>query len=542
MIRNEISGWLKGILRTKQDEFQGGPEASGPSMFSGLDDTVDVHSLYSFGSQLGQGGFGTVCVATHKASKAKFACKTISKAKLEDAQALLSFRIEAEIHLHLAGHKNIVNIIDCFEDAKNIYLIEELCTGGTLLDKLIKNGRFTEQEAAEYIQTILTLVDYCHRLGICHRDIKLENFLISEPGPNGILKATDFGLSCFLSKGDTRRDIVGTVHYTAPEVFTGPYSLQADVWSCGVVLYALLSELLPFCHNDMNVLVKYILQAPIELEEGPWLTVSNGAKDLVRKMLTRDPNKRITIEAALKHPWIREQGKTPENDRPFLRRIKEFGELPMFKRRLYVALVKEVPADYTKGLQTMFSAMDKNTDGKLTVEEATKFIMSRKYPGTPADVEFAVKTLDLDGVGYASLNAFLAGVINRSIFHNTNMANAAFRLLDASGKGTINKEQMATFLKRRVDADDVAIAMDVLDQNKDGVVDREEFISHWMQRSKSLSGADSADLNQLDPSSTGDLTEVLKGLPGKILKVPTRVLNYLEPTSLFSKLGLSSSG
>jgi calcium-dependent protein kinase len=147
---------------------------------------------------------------------------------------------------HLNGHPNIAGLKGAFEDAKNVYIVMEICAGGELFDRIAERGHYSEKDAADCFRTIMLTVAHCHQRGVIHRDLKPENFVLETSAENARIKAIDFGLGTFFEKNQRFSDVVGTAFYIAPEVLDGDYSEVADVWSAGVILYILLSGNPPF--------------------------------------------------------------------------------------------------------------------------------------------------------------------------------------------------------------------------------------------------------------------------------------------------------
>merc|ERR1719334_1449185 len=145
-------------------------------------------------------------------------------------------------------HPNIIKLFETFEDHRNIYLVMELCSGGELFDRIIATGHFSEKEAAVLMQQIIRAVYYMHENSICHRDLKPENFLFmtKDPIESNYLKIIDFGLSCKFSPDKVMETKAGTPYYVAPQVLSGKYDHQSDIWSCGVIMYVLLCGYPPF--------------------------------------------------------------------------------------------------------------------------------------------------------------------------------------------------------------------------------------------------------------------------------------------------------
>ncbi|RVW46005.1 Calcium-dependent protein kinase [Vitis vinifera] len=208
-------------------------------------------------------------------------------------------------------------------------------------------------------------------MGVMHRDLKPENFLLSSKDEAAMLKATDFGLSVFIEEGKVYRDIVGSAYYVAPEVLRRNYGKEIDIWSAGVILYILLSGVPPFWAETEKGIFDAILQGEIDFESQPWPAISNGAKDLVRKMLTQDRNKRITSAQVLEHPWIREDGEASDKpiDSAVLSRMKQFRAMNKLKKLALKVIAENLSEEEIKGLKAMFTNMDTDKSGTITYEE-----------------------------------------------------------------------------------------------------------------------------------------------------------------------------
>ncbi|CAM8999622.1 unnamed protein product [Rhodiola kirilowii] len=254
--------------------------------------TPRLRDDYLIGKKLGQGQFGTTYLVTHKPTSKPFACKSIPKRKLLCAEDYEDVWREIQIMHHLSEHSNFVRIKDTYEDAVFVHLVMELCAGGELFDRIVKKGHYSEKEAAKLIKIIVGVVEACHSLGVMHRDLKPENFLFDTTEEDAILKATDFGLSVFYKPGEIFCDVVGSPYYVAPEVLRKQYGHEIDVWSAGVILYILLSGLPPFWAETEKGIFRQILNGKLDFESDPWPSISDSAKELVSKMLERDPKKK----------------------------------------------------------------------------------------------------------------------------------------------------------------------------------------------------------------------------------------------------------
>eukprot|EP01059_Diplonema_ambulator_P031662 TRINITY_DN5883_c1_g1_i3.p1 TRINITY_DN5883_c1_g1~~TRINITY_DN5883_c1_g1_i3.p1 ORF type:complete len:314 (+),score=20.62 TRINITY_DN5883_c1_g1_i3:7-948(+) len=257
---------------------------------------------------LGEGSFGKVHRAVCAESKEEYAIKCIAKeslAKQEHGKEQLYREIAIMKSLK---HKHVVDLCEVLQTSNNIYLVMELVTGGELFRKIQPENGMEESQARKYFQQLICAMHYCHNQQVAHRDLKPENFLLTS---DDVLKVSDFGLSNlqFVNEGGTvsnslkLRTVCGTPNYVAPEVITtsGGYNgFRADVWSCGVILYHLLAGYLPFRANSVQVLLTKIKTC--EPEECPRITPL--AKDLLNKLLEKDPQKRITLNDVIHHPWF----------------------------------------------------------------------------------------------------------------------------------------------------------------------------------------------------------------------------------------------
>ncbi|KIP10032.1 hypothetical protein PHLGIDRAFT_59535, partial [Phlebiopsis gigantea 11061_1 CR5-6] len=265
--------------------------------------------LWKIGRTLGSGASGRVRMARHSKTGQYAAVKIISKGVLnshmslghadEEAQKVLH-AIEREIVImKLIDHPNIMRLYDVWETSTELYLILEYIEGGELFDYLCNRGKLSTSEALGYFQQIMVAVDYCHHFNIAHRDLKPENLLLDK---DNNIKVADFGMAAWQGKTNLLQTACGSPHYAAPEVVMGRAYNGAcsDIWSCGIVLYALLAGKLPFDDDDMGVLLDKVkigkFMMPTHLDP--------SAKDLISKMLEKNPIKRITVSEVLKHPFF----------------------------------------------------------------------------------------------------------------------------------------------------------------------------------------------------------------------------------------------
>ncbi|CAI5473886.1 unnamed protein product [Closterium sp. Yama58-4] len=273
----------------------------------------DIKGRYSLGKkEIGEGRFGTIRTCLERATGQVYACKTILKKTIETIEDADDVRREVTFLAMLRGHPSVITLQEVFEDDKAIHLVMELCAGGDLFDRIKSRGQIPEADAALVLKQLLEALLHCRSLGILHRDIKPENILLCSPSENVPIKLIDFGVATVLEEGSTCREMAGTPEYMAPEVLDECYNYEADVWSAGVTLYVMLSGVPPFWESSNRTLEEAIRKKKVVFKYWRWATVSEEAKDLITRMLEKDPLDRITAREVLAHPWIQKHTKAAQ--------------------------------------------------------------------------------------------------------------------------------------------------------------------------------------------------------------------------------------
>lgn len=209
-------------------------------------------------------------------------------------------------------HPHITKLHDVYETQQHFHLVMECMEGGDLCTRLEEKGKFSEMEASKAIRQMLQALEYLHKEGFAHRDVKLENFLYDTKNGSH-LKLADFG---FTSSKAKMKDCVGTLSYAAPEVIkcrhgskNCSYTKQCDMWSMGVLGFLLLADTMPFAGDEASQM-RQIRQGSFNMQPEGWRNLSAEGKDFIQALLLIDPSKRLTAEKALEHPWITQhQGK-----------------------------------------------------------------------------------------------------------------------------------------------------------------------------------------------------------------------------------------
>ncbi|XP_060887364.1 calcium/calmodulin-dependent protein kinase type II delta 1 chain isoform X4 [Labrus mixtus] len=262
---------------------------------------TDEYQLYE---ELGKGAFSVVRRCMKISTGQEYAAKIINTKKLS-ARDHQKLEREARI-CRLLKHANIVRLHDSISEEGFHYLVFDLVTGGELFEDIVAREYYSEADASHCIQQILEAVLHCHQMGVVHRDLKPENLLLASKLKGAAVKLADFGLAIEV-QGDQQAwfGFAGTPGYLSPEVLRkDPYGKPVDMWACGVILYILLVGYPPFWDEDQHRLYQQIKAGAYDFPSPEWDTVTPEAKDLINKMLTINPAKRVTATDALKHPWI----------------------------------------------------------------------------------------------------------------------------------------------------------------------------------------------------------------------------------------------
>jgi len=268
--------------------------------------TDDIDKYYEVTSQvLGQGYFAIVKVGIDKKTSEKVAVKAVNKSLVEKEETLGN---EIDI-LGSIEHPSVVSMKAIFDTDDTLFIVMELMDGGELYDEIVKRKTFTEHDASVIVRQLCEALQYLHKRGIVHRDLKLENLLLKKKGGLEI-KLADFGLSKLYS-GQALQTACGTPFYVAPDVLLGSgYGPEVDMWSVGVLLYVLLSGRLPFAADSDAELFRLIIAGKLVWKTPQFDGVSAEGKDLIAKLINTDPEARFTATQALNHPWVQKSAPT----------------------------------------------------------------------------------------------------------------------------------------------------------------------------------------------------------------------------------------
>ena len=440
---------------------------------------------------LGEGSFASVYLVQNRITESIRAMKVIKKSSTtseEDEKEIIN---EINI-LKIMDHPNILKIFEFYSSKESYSIITEYCSGGELFQEITENGPFNERYSAYVMYQILSSINYCHNMNIIHRDLKPENILIVDRNKNNFprIKVCDFGTSKMVEKGAVQKKLVGSSYYIAPEVIKKNYNEKCDIWSCGVILYILLSGRPPFGGEDDREIMDNVKIGKYDLESSPFNKCSKSVLDLIRKLLVMDKNKRISAQEALLHPWFKEQKakelynqiKDENIIKKLLENLKKYKRNSVIQETALAYLVHNFPQmkDVVNSCK-LFNQIDINGDGKISEEELYKGLSTKIKSSTlKDDVRQIFKNLDMDNNKYIEYEEFVRAAVSKEKFMTDNVLRFAFRYFDKDGSGQITFDEIEQVFKKSVaDKGNVHEGLKKIiqevDVNGDGQISYEEF-------------------------------------------------------------------
>ncbi|MCQ2821664.1 MAG: protein kinase, partial [archaeon] len=341
---------------------------------------LNPDKVYTKERLLGKGSYGIVYLVKHKQLNKYFAMKTIHKRNQskEEEENLMN---EIEI-LKKLDHPNILKINDFYSLGNDYNIITEYCKEGELFNEIKNYAPFSEPIAAYFMKQILSAVCYCHSKNVIHRDLKPENILIFKREKNGChqIKIIDFGTAKVFSKDKKENLLIGSSYYIAPEVLSCSYTEKCDLWSCGVIMYILLTGRPPFGGGTDKQILDKIIKGTYDLSKYPWGIISKEAKDLIKKLIEPNQNKRLSAEEALKHPWFKiRKAKALDKKlnsidshsaKKLINNLKEY-QCDNIMRTAVVAYLVHNNTQLSQAYEAvkLFNKIDTNGDGRIVKEE-----------------------------------------------------------------------------------------------------------------------------------------------------------------------------
>jgi calcium-dependent protein kinase len=450
---------------------------------------------YKIISTIGSGAFGKVYKVENIIMKQIRAMKVVKKDSINFQDDKKQFLKEIEMLMNL-DHPNIIKIFEYYVDDLNYYVIMEFAEGGELYEQINKLKNFKEKHAAIIMQQLLSAVCYMHSKGIVHRDIKPENIMLENKSSEDLsIKLIDFGTSNFIKNNQHLSMKIGTPYYIAPEVLKKSYGYECDIWSLGVILYMLLSGTPPFDGFDDQSILQKVKIGKYSLEGESWELISNEAKDLIKKMLTYSPEKRINAEDALKHKWFKKflKFKNTNTHNPLTKEVmshisavpfenlRKFNARQKIQRATIAFLVHHLcSSDSVKELRDIFRELDTDNNGTLSYNEIKQGFL--KYSGKKkiSDNEFnkIMSNVDADKNDAIEYEEFIAATINLEELLTDENLRIAFNSFDKDGSHELSADEIKSALgliEEETGKNVINEIIKEIDLNGDGLISFEEF-------------------------------------------------------------------
>ena len=443
---------------------------------------------YKVIQKLGDGAYGTVYLAINLMTKAKVAMKKINKVKENEIDDM---EIKNEINiLKKLDHPNIVKILEFYSTPKAYYIITNFCQCGELYNQI--KYQYNENQLAVLFYQVFSGLYYLHSNNIVHRDLKLENILITEiekekkTGKNLFwIKIIDFGTAKIFEKNKSEKAVVGSSYYIAPEVLQKKYNEKCDTWSAGVILYMLICGRAPFDGADDDEIIANIRKGVFNHKHKKLLASSLDVQDLVKKLLEVNVAKRLSAAEALKHPWFAKFGGKSlymniekEKVKMYLDRLIAYQINSKFQQMVLAFIVHNVPdTEETKDILKIFRLFNTNDDGKLTKNELLNGLVQYEDPNLIKEkIDDIFFILDGANHGFIEYEEFLRACMDQKTLLCDEHLVYAFNFFDKDNTGRISVDKIkANFIDSTVSEEVFKSIFNEIDTNQDGEIDFGEF-------------------------------------------------------------------
>ena len=443
---------------------------------------------YKVISRLGDGSYGTVYLAMNLFTRTNVAMKKINKVKENEIDEM-EIKNEIDI-LKKLDHPNIVKILEFYSTEKAYYIITDYCSCGELYNQI--KHQYTENQLAVLFYQLFSGLCYLHANNIVHRDLKLENIIISEierdkeTNKNLFwIKIIDFGTAKIFEKNKSEKAVVGSSYYIAPEVLQKHYNEKCDTWSAGVILYMLIVGRAPFDGKDDDEIIENISKGEFNSKHRKLVSASNEVQDLVKKLLEVDPVRRLSAAQALKHPWFTKfKAKSLYNNiekekiEMYLNRLMTYTINSKFQQMVLAFIVHNIAySEDTKNILKIFRMFNEKDDGKLTKGELTKglcqYVDENKVKN---EIDGIFLMLDGANHGYIEYEEFLRACLDKNTILDDEHILYAFNFFDKDNKGRISVDKIKkNFVGSNVKQEVFNNIFKEVDINEDGEIDFVEF-------------------------------------------------------------------
>jgi calcium-dependent protein kinase len=459
---------------------------------------------------LGRGSSAHVVIGVSKKSQRRYAIKAVDTSHVN-----IAWKYERELDiLRLTDHTNIIRVYEMYRLPTALYFVMELCTGGHLgqVLKQQNDGCLDQDLARTYIGQICRALFHCHSQGIVHRDVKLQNILLESNGRDAQVKLVDFGNSARFSLNTLPlRKIVGTTYTAAPEVFKQEYDERCDIWSLGVVAYILLSGRRPFESIDLpldqrsreSIIIANILTGRYHFLHESWEIINDSAIHFVKLCLEMDYTLRVSAEECLQHVWLSEQypvntfNTASKSDLKMRKDLYRNASSSGIRRATMLGVAYYMPNGKIQHLRSVFQRMDKSGRGYIEKHQFHSAMQELSFQTTSEETDLIFSAMDTSLSGNICFTEFVAATLDPREVDIVDL-NRSFRLMDAEGKGYIDRNDLKRVLSiedenslsrqnslERQNSNDERVAelntrvrnmIDQVDMDKDGVISYTEFL------------------------------------------------------------------
>jgi len=469
----------------------------------------DINEDYIIWEQhLGSAAMGcTVRKCEKRKTGEHFAIKSfVFEKKNTKAQKQVRQMLHMEIDLlRSLDHPNIIRPYQTYETDSEFHLVMELCTGLDLGDRC-----FRDRKAREVVRKLCNVIAYVHSKGICHRDLKTENILFDNEGPDGEIKLIDFGMSRRFVEGLAMSERLGTPYCMAPEVLSGEYTEKCDMWSIGVITFKMLTGKHPFVGDTDEELVDNMVNLRWGWPKKP--SIHPDAKEFVGSLLKLQPHRRWSANRALLAPWLTNSpydNDTSKNERLFqtmrsrrlsgietgkgtiwerrmapsksfshsmVRAMRNYSEYGLLQRTALMMIAYDLNPIRIRELRHAFLAFDTEMNGVITKDELTEALKAMKVKDDEIEVFF--QSMDHGRDGQINYCEFLAATIQAMVGEGglqDDMLLALFERFDSDSSGFISIENLKDILGETYSNQDISAIIKEADFKKNGRVDFDEF-------------------------------------------------------------------
>ena len=451
----------------------------------------DPDKYYKKIKDLGSGSYGSVYKAKNIIMENTVAIKMIEKVQ---ENMIDDMEIKNEINiLKTLSHPNIVKIYEFFDTPLYYYLVTEYCKKGELFAYI--TNVYNERQLAILFYQVFSGLCYLHEKKILHRDLKLENLMVSEIEKDVVsgeeyfwIKIIDFGTAKIFEKNKTEKAVIGSSYYIAPEVLKQKYNEKCDTWSVGVILYMTLVGVAPFDGKTDDDIIKRIKIGKYNKTTERYVKHSEEVKDLVSKLLEKNIEKRLSAKEALNHPWFQKFGGRnlfcnfkPEDIKPYIENLFHYKYNSKLQELVIAFLVHNLSNnDETLIILKMFRYFNISGDCKLTKLELTQGLYSYKNKKEVDEmVDVIFKRLDGDNNGYIEYEEFIRACIDKKTLMTKEKLKYAFRFLDKDNTKTLNAQKILKAFLTQPNKELEAvfnITLKEVDKDSDGIINFNEFV------------------------------------------------------------------